>query len=597
MIKTDRAQESLPSKPERRLPALAVSRGIGVGRVVYLDGERRHFFRRELDETETAKELARLRSAIETAKKDLHPLSRATSERPTLVTDIFDVHLLILDSSLIERIETAITERRLNAEWAIRTVTDQHLERQLASGDPTFQDKIVDIEDVAERLLSALAGSADSTRIEPNCVVVARELRPSTVIEISNHRPAALITEHGGWTSHTSILARELGLPMVSGVRNLEHFVNPGDQVIVDGDSGEVIVGAHPETLVEYRSTIAKRQSQNADTLQSAHTNATAANSITIRANLDRIDAYPNARRSGAAGIGLFRSESLVTKTGYIPSEDEQVVEYLRIANMVGDDGARIRTFDVGVDQLEKSAFLRERNPALGLRSIRLGFADESILRGQIRAVLRASYQRRLDLIVPMITSVVEIERVKAIIDAERSSLNSKGIETGEPALGVMIETPAAVITIEDIAASVDFLCLGTNDLVQYLLAVDRDNQTVADFYQTLHPAVLRSIKYVIEAARHSETPVSACGEMAGSPFYVPVLIGLGIRDLSINTNSVESVRRLLNVMDFALAATLAAEISPMKTADEIEDHLRDFNARHWSDLFPPGLLEQRRKK
>ncbi len=312
---------------------------------------------------------------------------------------------------------------------------------------------------------------------------------------------------------------------------------------------------------------------------------------IVIRVNTDAPEIYRQARDQGASGVGLYRSEAIFDRMGSFPSEDEQFAAYTQIAAATGEAGVRIRTFDVGVGQLSGDAKVIERNPSLGLRSIRLSLTDQGYFRTQIRAILRASYGNSIDIVLPMISGVDEIFRLRSIIDEEKYELRAVGLPIGEPLLGAMIEVPSAVLTVNEIAQNVDLLCLGTNDLVQYLLAVDRDNESVADWYQTLHPAVIRSIREVVDAANNANIPLNICGEVAGSPFYTPLLIGLGARELSMNVNSIPNIRNLISGITCGEAAQLVDSISSCSTAAEIEDKLRAHYLENWSELFPSRLL------
>ena len=586
-------------KPERRFSALAVSRGIGIGRVVFLHGEKRQFFRVDLNEHQVGTEIDRFWAAVKQSVGQLHEL--ATNNGPDLhndVSSIFGVHLLIIEeSSLVEKIKTVINDKKVNAEWAIKVVADQYLEKQLAVADGRFREKHLDIEDVAERLMTALGGSPSKAELAySGAVVVARELRPSAIIELAKSNPAALITERGGWTSHTSILAREFKLPMASGIRNLSKLFGHGDHVIVDGIQGEVIRNPRIETVEHFRGIRQHNSTVGSPPLAGEKALATIDGAqIAIRVNVDLPDGYTYARTLGARGIGLFRSESMIGNLGALPSEDEQFEVYRQIADAAGEDRVKIRTFDIGPNHFERRRSV-EGNPSLGLRSIRLSLSETSDFRIQIRAILRAAVDKNIDIVLPMVSGISEIERSRSILDEERAKLEQTGIPTGYPKLGAMIEVPSAVMTAHEIAQKVDFLCLGTNDLVQYLLAVDRDNDAVAEWYQSLHPAVIRAISEVLAAAKSAAIPVAVCGEMAGSPFYVPVLIGLGVRELSMNVTSITQVRRLVSGITLADSVALIESIKTAETADQTEHLLREFYLENWNHLFPPGLLDSKHR-
>ena len=587
-------------KTERRIRAIAVSRGIGIGRVVFLHGEKHQFFRVDLGAGQIDPECNRLRSAVEAAKQQLRKLTVTDdSDTNQPVSSIFGAHLLIIEeSSLVQKVLDVIREQQVNAEWAVKTVSDHYLEKQVSVTDLHFREKFLDIEDVSQRLLSALSGSQSSSQTTySGAVVVARELRPSSIMELTKNEPAALITERGGWTSHTSILAREFKLPMVSGVKDLDKMLSPGDNVIVDGVNGQVILNPGNATIEDFQN-VASDSIFSAEVSDTDHgPNKTKDGTrIVIRANADATEAYRLATHFGAEGIGLFRSESLIAPTGSLPSEDEQTSAYGRVAELAGDAGVRIRTFDIGSDQLTGAAFSAERNPSMGLRSIRLSMSNPEHFRTQIRAILRASANSKIDIVLPMISGVSEVQQSKAIVAEEREQLVKLGISAGDPKIGAMIEVPSAVFTAREIAQNVDFLCLGTNDLVQYLLAVDRDNDSVADLYQTLHPAVIRAIREVLDAAKSVGIDVAVCGEMAGSAFYVPVLIGLGARELSMNVNSIQQIRHLINGIMVKDADMLVGTIASSQTADETESLLGEFYRDNWTSLFPPGLLNSKHR-
>ncbi len=596
MTETKSASDIIRAKREQRLPALAVSRGIGIGKIVFLHGERRRYFRLDLDTEQIEAELERFKAALKTSTLQLRAISSDTaSDSRQSASGIFGVHLLILESSFAEKIETFIKKEHVNAEWAIKTISDQYVERQTRVTETDFRDKYLDIEDVSTRLLNALDKFQETIHTHSDSVIAARDLTPSAIMELVKNKPSALITEQGGWTSHSSILARELNLPMVSGVRNLEHYMLAGDRVVVDGINGEVILNPSDETVAGFQALpVAHSQSGISGSSRAESLMTMDGTRFVLRANVDQPETYQTAKNRGARGIGLYRSETLIRQPGAIPSEDQQFEAYKNIADASGEQGVKIRTFDVGIDRFGSAPHWIERNPSLGLRAIRLSLADPTHFRTQLRAILRAAFGKKIDIILPMISGADEIVRAKMILDSERADLIKAGIDIGDPQLGAMIETPSAVLTAFEIAKHVDFLCLGTNDLVQYLLAVDRDNDAVADWYQTLHPAVIRAISNVLVAAQNAGVPVTVCGEMAGSPFYVSVLLGIGVRDFSMNVNSIQAVRRLLSGISLSDAVALVVNISKFLTAEEAENYLREYYFKHWAALFPADFLDSR---
>ncbi len=582
-------------KPQTTLKARAVSRGTAVGRAVCLYGRKRQFYRIHIDEERVEREIRRFRASLRLAKRQLR---RIAVDGDTSAASIFETHLLILDDqSFIENVEAEIRQRLVNAEWAVKTITDGHITTQKAIPDEHLREKYIDLEDIADRILTALGGGKESAMVlEPDSVVVAKEVRPSTLVELSASNPKAIITEHGGWTSHTFILARELGLPAVTGIKGVMRRVKTGDEVIVDGFHGSLIINPDAQTRARYEEKVKHELAVDARSAEIAPPpiKTLDGREIQIRANVDIPDVYERAKRFGARGIGLYRSEFLFNKYKGFPTEAEQIKAYRKIASQAEGDAVRIRTFDLATDQLPGESGGKEKNPALGLRAIRLMLSNRGEFRTQLRALLQVSSEHQVDIVLPMISDISEILETKELLEHERTVLRRKGVEFGNPRIGAMIEVPASVLIAEEIGREVDFFCLGTNDLVQYLLAVDRDNAAVADWFRTLHPAVIRSIKTVLIAAAKCRIPAVVCGEMAGSPVYVALLIGLGATELSMNVNSMERVRRTIEGIAFEEAREIVGELGSCRTSDEIEDHIRRRFTEKWSHLFTPDSLPAR---
>ncbi len=581
---------------ERRIKAAPVSRGVGIGQIVFLTPNSTRVQRGDIDDSQIETEIARFHLAIDAAKLKINRLAREQNSTGA----VFGAHLLIVDeSSFITEIENAIRMRRVTAEWAVRLIAEHKRKRQSSVEGESFREKAADIADVADRIISELSGASPGEwAAPPESIVVARELRPSNVVLIAKSFPAAIITERGGWTSHASIIARDLKIPMISGVHDIESAFAEHDNAIVDALGGEIIVDPDIDTIEKFRTIAIERAAPEDRSTASRNSCITRdGTEIAIRANAESHTAYRTARATGARGIGLFRSESLIQTPGQIPTEDEQLEAYSAIADAVGEDGVKIRTFDIGVAQFSAAEVTAENNPSLGLKSIRLSLSNEEYFRTQIRTLLRASAESaQIEILLPMITGLDEIWRTRSLIESECDALSEKGIPFGQPRLGVMIEVPSAVMTAPEIAQNVDFLCLGTNDLVQYLLAVDRDNESVADLYQTLHPAVFRAIKFVISAADEAGKSLIVCGEMAGSAFYVPLLIGAGARELSMNVSSIQNVRKLISGITIEDAERLLEHVMHCKTGDTAEATLREYYVENWADLFPPDLLNAKHR-
>lgn len=587
-------------RPELRLRAKSVSRGIAIGRIVCLFGNDRQFYRVSIDQNDVPAEIRRLKAAVRLSIRQLNKLAAADKTRQsTSGLEIFETHRLILeDRSYLSKIENMIGERLTNAEWAVKLVTDDYVARFKEIDDEHFRERFIDLEDVSQRITNALGGGQrPKVRLADDAIIAAKELRPSTMIELYDGEPAGLITEHGGWTSHTFILAREINIPAVTGLKKILRRLNTGDRVIVDGFSGQVILNPTSETLEEYREAMVRHLTSPSETSETQRGPIRTLDGlqITIRANADLPNVYRRSRSQGVKGIGLFRSEFLFNRFGGFPTEHQQTTAYKQLAAAAGEDGVKIRTFDIGAGQIIERLEDRERNPALGLRAIRLSLTYPKQLRIQLRSILRASFGANVDIVIPMVASVSELQEVKEILATEAAKLSREGIQFGTPGIGAMIEVPAAILAIDSILEESDFVSLGTNDLIQYLLAVDRDNENVASWYRTLHPAVLKSIRIVVEAAKRVNKPVIMCGEMAASPFYVPLLIGLGVTEFSMNLSSISRIRHLISGIAFEEAKQLADRVETLSNADEIEAAVRSHIETKWSHLYSPDFLDPKR--
>ncbi|HTH50804.1 MAG TPA: phosphoenolpyruvate--protein phosphotransferase [Pyrinomonadaceae bacterium] len=580
------------SSHERRIKAVPLSRGYGVGNVVFFRPPIKRTSRTVLRKDQIAHELRRFEAALDSARGRLAEIA---SQSPA--SDLVQTQILAYDesSSLVMGIRSAIADRRVNAEWAVRLITEHMRKRQNSVDDERFRSRALDIADLGARLVLELQQGTDEDEvIGPEAVIAARQIYPSNVASLADNIPAAILTEHAGWTSHSAILARELGIPMLTGIRGIDHLLKSGDDVIVDAVAGELIIDPDLPTIERYRTMSIERDLTVHEDSRDAPLVTRDGIEIVLHANAETVGAYERARASGARGIGLFRSESLIRDAGHIPDEEAQAAAYSHIARLAGEDGVDIRTFDIGPAHFTGDPESVERNPALGRRSLRLSLTEHEYFRTQIRAILRASAEGSIDIILPMVSGVSDVLDAKHVIESERRSLMDRGTPVGDPQIGAMIEVPSAVYTIDEVAKEVDFLCLGTNDLVQYLLAVDRDNEAVAAWYQTLHPAVLAAIARVIEAGNDNGIRTVVCGEMAGSPFYVPVLIGLGARALSMTPKWLPSVREIVSAITSDEAEYLASHLRTARTSQEAEDFLRTYYVENLSDAFPIELLTSR---
>jgi phosphotransferase system enzyme I (PtsI) len=588
-------------RPEIRWKGLGVSEGLVIGRVLRMHSGTKYVYRSRLDTADIDRELRRFRAALRLARRQLTAVrERAAKDLGQDHAYVFDAHLLLLgDEKLLGDVEQHISQEHANAEWAVRVVGDHLITMYSEMEDNYLRERESDIEDVVQRLLMALSGERRPRRkISKDSVIVSQDLLPSAVAELDFDCARAIATDTGGWTSHTAIIARGLGIPAVVGLRDFFRRARTGDQIIVDSLGGEVILHPSPTTLERYLSEVGRRAtSSSVETPRAEDGPLRTVDGLEIRmrANVEVPAEFAGVRRFGARGIGLYRSEFLLSRSGVMVSEDDQYAAYAEIARLAGDDGAIVRLFDVGGENAGDLMTEPERNPALGLRGIRFGLFHKEIMRTQVRAILRAAAEGRLDIVLPMVADVGDIRSARAMIEEEKSRLEKQGLRHGHVGIGAMIEVPSAVWTADRIAANVDFFELGTNDLVQYTLAVDRSSDHVAAWFRTLHPSVLSSIFQSLNAAKHAGIPAIVCGEMASTPAFAVLLVGLGADDLSMTPASIPRVRRSLAEIDSRDARAIATECLECATADEVEHLVRERFRARWAEIFPPASLPQLR--
>ena len=588
-------------RPEVRWKGLGVSEGIAIGRVLRMHNGTKYVYRSRLEAAEIDRELRRFRAALRLARRQLTAVrERAAKDLGQDHAYVFDAHLLLLeDEKLLGDVEKHISQEHANAEWAVRVVGDHLITIYSEIEDNYLRERESDIEDVVQRLLVALSGERRPRRkLSRDAVIVSQDLLPSAVAEMDFDHARAIATDTGGWTSHTAIIARGLGIPAVVGLRDFFRRARTGDQIIVDSLGGDVILHPSPKTLERYLSEVGKRAtSRSVETPleEDGPLRTVDGLEIRMRANVEVPAEFGGVSKYGARGIGLYRSEFLLSRGGVMVSEDDQYAAYAEIAKLAGDDGAIVRLFDVGGENAGDLMAEPERNPALGLRGIRFGLLHKEIMRAQVRAILRAASEGRLDIVLPMVADVGDVRSARAMIEEEESRLEKQGVRHGHVGIGAMIEVPSAVLTADRIASNVDFFELGTNDLVQYTLAVDRSSDHVAAWFRTLHPSVLSSIYQTLNAARQAGIPAIVCGEMASTPAYAVLLVGLGAVDLSMTPASIPKVRRSLAGIDSRDAKAIATECLECATPDEVEHLVRERFQSRWAHIFPLESLPQPR--
>ena len=589
-------QQPTAARQQLRCKGLGVSDGVVIGRVLRLQEGTREVYRAQIADADVERERRRFRAAVRLSRRQLETIKdRAEKELGRGHAYIFDAHLLFLqDAKLTRDVEDYIVKQRSNAEWAAKVVGDRLLSIYTQINDEYLRERGSDIEDVIQRLLANLTGERPKyPNLSEDAVIVARDLLPSTIAELNLDHVKAIATDTGGWTSHMAIIARGLGLTAVVGLRDFYRRTRTGDQIIVDARRGEVIRHPAAATVEEYKFTAGAPPEVAPASDRSVESGPVTTRDgvrIALRANVELPNEFQAVRNFGACGVGLFRSEFLLSRPGLMTSEEDQYQAYKALAEAAGVDGAVVRLFDVG-GEVGSELKERERNPALGLRAVRFNLRNQQVMRTQVRAILRAGACGQLSLVIPMIADVADVRLAQKVITEEFENLNAAGIPCAKVPNGAMIEVPSAVLTAEKIASEVDFFELGTNDLVQYTLAVDRGNDKVSDWFRTLHPAVLYGIKRTLEAARAAGITVIVCGEMASTPAYAVLLVGMGAIDLSMTPAMIPRVRAALSQIDSGEARKIAAQCLDSATADEVEEIVRNEFRTRWPDLFPPRTL------
>ena len=571
------------------LKGVGVSGGVGIGQVVLIERVASDIcpcYVLQPDEVEA--ELARFENAIEGAAERLKTIKgHIDSDHP--LGDhayILDTHILLLrDRMLYEGTKKVIAQDRQNAEWALSEVMMKITSAFDTIEDEYLKERARDVHFVGERVLRLLMGLSSERKIHqlpPNSIIVAHDLSPADAAQIKREDVLGIVTDVGGRTSHTAIMARSLKIPAVTGMEKISRMVQTGDTIVVDGSTGIVILNPDPEMIFRYRQRHDVFRNYQQSLMAFGRLPAVTRDgnrSIRITANIELVDEMDIALNHGCEGIGLFRTEYLFLGRSDLPSEQEQYEAYRRVLEYNRPNPVTIRTLDVGGDKIATSLNLpQETNPAMGLRAIRLCLSYREIFRTQLRAILRAACHGHCRLMIPMISCMSEIIATKNIINQVKDELAAEGTEfCNDYKIGILVEVPSAAAIADLLAREVDFFSIGTNDLIQYALAIDRVNEHVNYLYDTLHPAVLRLIKHVVNAGQARGIDVSMCGEMAGDPVNIPILIALGINELSMNALSIPIVKKLIRSITLEECLELTDQAFRMQEADEIHTFLESW--------------------
>jgi phosphotransferase system enzyme I (PtsI) len=565
---------------KRFLKGIPASPGIIIGRAYVFQDILLHVEKRSLQEGYAEQEVSRLKQAIRKVIDELMEDTLQVSKRlEKREAEIFLAHIAILeDPYFVSKMFKEIREDGVNAEAVVLKQVDEFGRNFEQMEDPYFRERGADIRDIDRRVIQKLMSSQQfSCDSREPVIIVARELTPSDAIRLDKEKVLAFATESGGKESHAAILARSLGIPAVLGLEGLLSKVNKGDTLIVDGDMGLVMINPPEEVIQNYRDLQKKRKIYRTELKKIIPLPSETMDGHEIRlwANIGSLADLEYALHFGAYGIGLFRTELPFLVWGRFLSEDEQFSLYQKVVSMAGGREVTIRTLDFGGDKFfEDGRSQREKNPFLGYRSIRVFMKEQDLFRQQLRAILRAGAFGPVKILFPMISSVEEVREVKRLFEVAKEDLRTQGIPFNEKILlGVMIEIPSVAILADQLAKMVDFLSIGTNYLIQYTLAVDRDNDLVSHLYEPLNPAVLRLIHNVVRVAEREAKQVTLCGEMAGTPGHIPLLIGLGFTDLSMNPSALLEGKKIVRSITYEGWQGIAKTALGLSSAEEV-NHL-----------------------
>jgi len=563
---------------ERILSGIAASPGIAIGPVYLFRKQQPVVEERQVPPGETEQEIGRLNTAVERSRKELTKIYEFAKQKlGEHQAKIFEAQLMILeDAILFDSIDSRVRKEGKNVEFIVHNEIEKYHRLMVASEDEYTRERALDVEDLRNRILRNLQDEKLISRLDGSPVIVSQNLAAADALILSRNDVLGYVTEIGGVTSHTALLARALKIPAVVGLRNIFSTIHTGDRIIVDGYAGTVVLGPTDETVRVYEE---KRErfrefERKLAGLRDLPAETPDGHRVELKVNVELTEELGFVKLQGSDGVGLYRSETLLLGREVFPTEEEQLEEYKTLADTMYPKPVIVRTFDIGGDKMMAEG-VRESNPFLGWRGIRVMLDRPEIFLEQLRAILRASVRKNLSIMFPMISSIKEVRRAKEFLEIVKAELRLEKIPFDEHIkVGVMVEVPAAAVITEDLAKEVSFLSIGTNDLIQYLLAVDRGNNIVSPLYQEFHPAVVRFLRRIIERAHDNNVPVGMCGEMAGDPLATILLLGLGLEEFSVVPNVLPEIKKIIRSVKYKDARKIAKRVLEMQTEDEIKEYL-----------------------
>ncbi len=571
------------------LNGIAASSGVAIGKVFVLEEDEFLITKKEISGAQIKQELSRLKNAMEKTRLELvdnqKELNKMLGEN---YAKIADAHLLILNDPMIKDEIEKLVNKGVNAEYAIHKVVDNFSKTFDLIDNEYFRERKHDLLDVAKKVMRNLLGKTKKslTDLEEDCIIVANNLTPSDTVNMKEVMVKGFVTEIGGKTSHTALVAQSLEIPAVVGLKDITHKVKQGMPIIVDGNLGLVILDPSQETVEnykrEYEIQISKKK--ELEKFKDLPAVTTDGREVILGANIENPEEVRAALRHGANAIGLYRSEFLYMSKKTMPTEEEHYKNYSKVAKMMMPYEVIIRTMDLGGDKIARLGLMnigREANPFMGLRAIRFCLKYPDIFKTQLKGILRASVHGNIKIMYPMISRISEIRQANKILEKAKEELRKEGKPFKEDIeVGVMIEVPSAAVISDIIAKEVDFLSIGTNDLIQYTMAVDRINADVAHLYEPMHPAILRLLKNIIDSAHAAGKNVGMCGEMAGDPLYTVILLGLGLDEFSMSAVQIPKVKKIIRSISKAEAKKLVEQLFTCKNMNEVNLVMKKFKYR-----------------
>ena len=577
------------NKPEIILHGISAAPGIAFGQAYLYVKEIPTAVERTLKPEEIESEIEQLKRAIAKSEKELTKILKfAQAKIGDGKSKIFEAQIMILqDAVLLNSIVRRIKAENRNAEFLVSDEIGKYESLMLAAQDDYMHERAHDVDDLKNRIIRNMQANKLISKFDSSAIVVAHNLTPADTMILSRNKVLGYATDKGGITSHAAILSRALQIPAVLGLSEISKRVITGDQLLLDGYSGVVVINPSAERIIEYE---AKRErflqfEAKLSKLRTLPAKTLDGRKIDLSANIEFENEIEHLILQGAEGIGLFRSEGLLIGRENIPAEEEQYKAYKKIAERVYPRKIIIRTFDIGGDKIAPQT-IEESNPFLGWRGIRISLDRPEVFLDQLRAILRASTRKNISIMFPMVSTVEEVIKAKQFVEQAKSELKSlKKRFDPNISIGVMIEVPSAAVTADIIAKEVDFLSIGTNDLIQYLLAVDRGNNIVADLYQAFHPSVIKTIKHIIDSGHQEGKWIGMCGEMAGDPLATVLLLGMGLDEFSVAPHIIPEIKKIIRSISYEDAQKIAKQVLKIRTVKEVQEYLSDLMRKKFAEI------------